>query len=117
MSACPDDKWPVWREFDWQAQIPSTGNISFVAKTAATQSDLATAASAPLATATTTTDAPNWDMAVIDSTATSAFKSVSPPIASQKYLRIATTLNPTSDNKASPTLLNWEVHYDCVDNQ
>jgi len=117
MAACPDDKWPVWREFDWQAQIPDTGNITFAAKTAATQSDLTAAPSAPLATATTSTTTPNWDMAIIDSTGASAFKNVDPPITSQKYLRIATTLNPTSDHKASPTLLNWEVHYDCTDLQ
>lgn len=114
---CPDAKWPVWREFDWQAQIPASADITFVAKTASSLSELATADSAPLATATTTTNTPNWDIAIIDSTATSAFKNVSPPITSQKYLRIATTLNPTSDSKASPTLSTWEVHYDCVDNQ
>ena len=30
-------------------------------------------------------------------------------------LRVTITLNPTADKKASPTLMQWKVQYDCVD--
>ena len=51
---CPSDQRPIWRELDWQAQIPDTSNITFTVQTSDTQAGLATAQSAALATATTT---------------------------------------------------------------
>ena len=117
MANCPSDKRPIWREFDFQAQIPNSSTIVFVAQTADTASGLTAAQSAPLATATSSTDLPNWDVAIVDTTTSGAFQKVNPPIVSKNYLRVATTLTPTTDLKASPTLLNWEVHYDCVFSQ
>jgi len=117
MANCPSDKSPIWREFDWQAQIPASSDIKFTVQTAALQSDLTKAPSVTLATATTSTDVPNWDVAIIDTTSGGAFKKVDPPLTSRTYLRVATTLDPTTDLKASPTLINWEVHYDCVFSQ
>jgi hypothetical protein len=117
MANCASDKRPIWREFDWQAQVPTTSNITFKVQTADSAADLTAAQSVALATATTSTDLPNWDVAIIDTTVSGAFHKVDPAILSKNYLRVATTLNPTSDNKASPTLINWEVHYDCVYSQ
>lgn len=117
MASCPHGQNPIWREFDWQAQIPSTGSISFAVQTASTASSLTQAPSAPLTTATTSTNLPNFDAAMIDTGTAGAFRQVTPQLSSLTYLRVATTLNPTTDNKSSPTLINWEVHYDCVDAQ
>ena len=117
MATCPSDKRPVWREFDWQSQVPSTADITFNVQTADLQSGLTSAKSVQLAKATSSTDLPNWDVAIIDTTSGGAFQKVDPPLISRTYLRVATTLNPTTDLKASPTLINWEVHYDCVYSQ
>ena len=114
---CASDQQPVWRELDWQAQIPDTSDVKFTVQTSATSAGLATAKSVPLATATTTTPLPNFDVAIIDTTTGGAFQKVDPPLTSLTYLRIVATLDPTSDNKNSPTLIAWEVHYDCVDSQ
>jgi hypothetical protein len=117
VAQCPSGQGPIWREFDWQAQIPATSNITFTVQSTANQASLATSPSAALATATTSTALPNFDVAIIDTTAGGAFQTLNPPLTSQTYLRIVATLNPTTDDKASPTLIAWEVHYDCVDNQ
>lgn len=113
MANCPADQRPIWREFDWQAQIPSSADITFNVQTADLASGLTSAPSVLLAKATTSTALPNFDVAIIDTTGGGAFETVNPPLMSKQYLRVATTLDPTSDNKDSPTLINWEVHYDC----
>ena len=114
---CPSDQRPIWREFDWQSQIPNTSTIEFKIQTSDTQANISRARSVDLASSTTSTDVPNWDVAIIDTASGGAFQKVDPPLTSLPYLRIAATLNPTSDNKASPTMIAWEVHYDCVDSQ
>jgi hypothetical protein len=114
-SCCPTGMLPVWRELQWQAQIPNTANITFTVATAADASSLGTATLVPLAQSFVDTTLPNWDGAFIDTTAGSAFFDASPQLASQKSLRIAVTLNPTTDLKASPVLSTWQVLYDCQD--
>jgi hypothetical protein len=114
---CGSGQLPVWREFDWQAEIPTGTNITFSAQTADVPSDFAKAQSAPLATATTSTVMPGWDAAIIETTVAGAFHSASPRIVSLGILRVTVTLNPSADKKAAPTLTGWQVGYDCLDRQ
>jgi hypothetical protein len=111
---CAADMLPVWREFQWQAVIPSSANITFTAATAEDTTGLATATAVPLATAENDTVLPNWDTAFIDTT-NGAFYHVEPTVGSLRSLRIGVTLNPTTDRKGSPILSSWQVAYDCLD--
>jgi hypothetical protein len=104
-----------WREFDWQDQIPDTSSIDFAAQTADSPAALATVASVKLAHMTTGTTLPSWDVAIMDAKTAGAFKSATPPVVSQNMLRVTITLNPTADKKATPTLMQWKVQYDCLD--
>jgi hypothetical protein len=111
---CAKGKLPVWREFQWQALVPITADITYTAATAAKASELATATAVPLAKTTSGTTLPNWDTAFID-TSDGVFYNASPRVASLDLLRIAVTLNPTTDLKGTPTLSSWKATYDCVD--
>ena len=113
-SVCEKGKRVAWREFDWQGATPDTSSIEFSAQTAETAAALATAQSVALAKQTTSTVLPNWDVAILDAKTSGAFKTATPPIVSQSLLRVTITLNPTTDKKASPILMQWKVQYDCV---
>ncbi|HET9934210.1 MAG TPA: hypothetical protein VFQ35_26090 [Polyangiaceae bacterium] len=108
---------PVWRELDWQASIPTGASIDFSGQTASTVAGLASAQSVKLGSATTSTALPAWDVAVIETSTDGAFRTANPRIASASQFRLTVTLNPTSDQKASPTLSQWKVQYDCVDTE
>jgi hypothetical protein len=54
---------------------------------------------------------------VIETSTSGAFRNAKPRVASASQLRLTVTLNPTSDQKASPTLSQWKVQYDCVDTE
>jgi hypothetical protein len=116
-SQCASGQLPVWREFDWKAEIPSGTNITFSGQTANALADFATAQSAPLATATSSTVLPGWDVAILETTLAGAFQSANPRIVSLGTLRVTVTLNPSADKKAAPTLTGWQVAYDCLDRQ
>jgi hypothetical protein len=119
LARCPPQTLPVWKEFDWQAQIPAGTNIVFSAQSGTTAATLLPAMPLLLATATTsTTTGPmmqNFDLAYIDTgpKGTGAFDVASPPVASASLLRVTITLNPTPDFQQTPTLNQWRVQYDC----
>jgi hypothetical protein len=116
---CPTGLRPVWRELDWQATIPTTSSIAFSAQTAAPPPDGGTPSYAGvqavvLASATTSTTLPGFDVALIDVSPGGAFETASPPVVSAGDLRLTITLQPTSDGSATPVLLAWQVKADCV---
>jgi len=114
-ATCAKGKRPAWREFDWQDSIPSTASIDFWAQTAETTAALASAQLVTVASDTTGTVLPAWDVALLDTTTGGVLRTASPPVISKNILRMTITLNPTTDKKASPTLMQWKVQYDCVD--
>jgi hypothetical protein len=121
--ACPSGTHVVWRELDWQASIPSSAAITFSAQTTDSPADggpsnYAGVQSVSIAHATTNTNLPAWDAAIIDATGGSpgskgAFNSATPPVTSKGNLRLTITLNPTADLMSSPTLMQWRVIADC----
>ena len=115
VAECGQGKRPAWREFNWQDQVPSTASIDFEAQTADTVAALAAATRVAAGTDTASTALPAWDTALLDTGTGGVLRSVSPPQISKNVLRMTITLNPTSDKKASPTLMQWKVQYDCVD--
>ena len=114
-STCGKGQRPVWRQFDWQDSIPNTASIVFTAQTADTLAALTTAQVVPVANVTTSTVLPAWDVALLDTASGGVLRTASPPVISKNILRMTITLNPTADKKASPTLIQWKVQYDCVD--
>lgn len=111
---CAADTQPVWREFQWQAVVPNSADITFEVATATDVAELDAATVTPLAVAESDTVLPNWDVALID-TEEGAFRSADPPQVSLQTLRVIITLNPSEDLKASPLLSKWRVMYDCLD--
>jgi hypothetical protein len=114
-STCGKGQRPKWREFDWQDSIPSTASIVYSAQTADTLAAIPAAQVVPVVTMTTSTALPAWDAALLDTTTGGVFASAVPPVLSKNILRMTITLNPTTDKKAAPTLMQWKVQYDCVD--
>jgi hypothetical protein len=118
-SSCPPGSRVVWREIDWQASIPSTASIDFSAQTAEFPADgglpdYSAVQVVALATATTSTVPLGVDAALIDTGTTGAFNLATPPVVSRGNLRLTVTMNPTSDMKSAPTLLQWQVKADCL---
>ena len=112
---CPVGKHVKWRFFYWEDTIPAvdagvtSANIVFAAQTAQTQAGLATAPSVTLATVTTT----NLTFVGVDVGAALA----TIPSPSYDFLKLTFTLNPSSDHQTAPTLLAWQLTYDCVDSE
>ena len=106
---CPANQKLTWREVDWQAAIPASASIVFKAATSDDVAGFSTAQSVAVATATSSTVLPNWDVGLIP------FQVASPPITSKSMLRVTVTLNPTSTKTSSPSLSQWRVVYDCSD--
>jgi hypothetical protein len=123
-ASCSDGNKPVWREFDWQASIPSPASGSSIVIGAQSGPDLLHLLPAtPVTVATTTTstntgsNGQNFDAALIDTGAShtapvGAFNTAQ--VESQNVLRITITMNPTADELKAPTLLQWKVQYDCA---
>jgi hypothetical protein len=121
-SSCPQGARPVWRELDWQALVPDTASIDFSAQTAQTPTDggapnYSTAQLVLLATATVNS-VPIGERALIDTGMAAgtmgAFNLATPPVMSRDNLRLTVTLHPTSDRRAAPTLVEWQVKADCL---
>jgi hypothetical protein len=112
-SDCPEGTLPLWREFQWQAEIPNSASIQYKVGTAEKTTALASATLVDLATTSSSTTLPLWDTALIETTTAGAFISANPRIGSEQTLRVEVTLNPTTDLKASPKLNHWQVVYDC----
>ncbi len=121
--SCGTGKSIKWREFDWQANMPAGTSISFGAQSGATTSTLLNASPVALATTTTSTNLPNYDAAIIDTSSggttsgTGPFNLASPAIRSDNVLRVTITMNPDSTGTLTPLLINWKVQYDCTDSQ
>jgi hypothetical protein len=123
IASCPKATAPVWREFDWQAVVPSGAGIVFQAQSGDTAMSLLPAPALTIATASMSTNTgamnQNYDVAFIDTglSGTGAFNTASPKVVSRDILRLTITLNPTPDHLQAPTLLQWKVQYDCVPDQ
>jgi hypothetical protein len=137
-AVCPAGYRPRWRWFQWADTTPSDSNIVFQAWTADTEAQLGTEFTPPLPaslwTSTTANPGPanpvpapnppyavDVDPALVAAGVPTWNASVSPPATpkagSYAWLRVAMTLNPSSDKKSAPTLLAWQQNYDCVSSE
>jgi hypothetical protein len=117
--SCPTGYLVKWRELDYQATFPTAvgSSIVFAAQTG-TAGNLASYLPQPtplaLVTATTNTALPNNDVVLLDTSPGGTGKFTVAGIASGTGLRLTVTMNPSTDQHASPTLLSWKVVYDCA---
>lgn len=113
---CPPGKKPVWRLFEWQALAPSDTKIEFRARTADTLADLSAAPQASLADflgpQTPAPPLPWWGADV-----ESKLAQLVPARTSKRFLRVTMTLRPSTDQKATPTLVAWRQAYSCDANE
>jgi hypothetical protein len=122
-ATCPVDKVPVWREFDWQGDVPAGTNIAFSAQSGDSVATLLPVVPVIIATATTSTVTgpvgTAYDVALIDTgmTGAGAFNTASPAVLSSTALRVTIALNPTTDKQQAPRLEHWKVQYDCLASQ
>jgi hypothetical protein len=120
---CPTGESIAWREFDWQATIPTGTNVVFAAQSGPNASGLLNATPVNIGTATTSTNLPAYDAAIIDTstggttTGTGPFNKASPPVRSDTLLRVTITMNPDTNGTVTPTLKSWKVQYDCTASQ
>jgi hypothetical protein len=119
-ATCKIDTVPVWREFDWQAEIPDGTSLDIFAQTGDSLAILAPTVPVQLAHSDTSTDTgpskTSYDIALIDtgSDGKGAFSVATPRVLSKNLLRVTLTLNPSSDKQTAPRLSHWKVQYDCV---
>jgi len=119
-ASCAQGLAPYWREFDWQADVPSGTSIDFAAQSGPDAASLSPSAPLKLGSTTASTNkgpgGTNYDAVLIDTGkgGTAPFDVASPPVASQDLLRVTITLNPTTDKRSAPTLTAWKIQYDCL---
>jgi hypothetical protein len=111
VAECSKGQKPVWQMLQWKATLPTGTSIDFTAASAATSTALATAVTVTAGQATTSTSGTAWSVNPINLDA----KLKAAGVGSQTYLRIVSTLKPSSDTLSTPTLSNWRVVYDCLD--
>jgi hypothetical protein len=110
----------AWRQLQWHALIPSSSSISFSVQTASAPDDGGAIdwMSVPSTLAATANiDSPANlppDVVDLDTGDGGVFFSAMPPLVPGDQLRVTVTLNPTADGFKSPTLLSWDVTYDCA---
>ncbi len=118
-ATCAAGTRPIWRELDWQATIPDTASVVFAAQSADPSADggppdYGATMPVELATATTSTVLPGFDVALIDTGTTGAFNLATPAAVSRSNLRLTVTMSPTSDTTKPPTLIQWQIKADCL---
>ncbi len=100
---------PRWGLFSFHLSTPSTSQIAFAAKTAATVAELPAAMSISLVTST----ADNYGMAPASVDVGAELEAAQVQF-SLAYLRVSMTLSPSADGMVAPVLHDWEQRYSCV---
>lgn len=112
-ASCADGTIPVWRFFEWKADVPSGATIQFGVQTRSSASG-AWQPETPLSMAEAQ-HVPNLDpdqWVHGDATADDVLHSAG--YASGLQLRVTMTFNPNAAGTAAPTLKSWRQLFDCV---
>lgn len=111
-AACDEGMEPVWLDLGYKATLPGNATVSFRARTALSQAELATESYATLGTATAATAT----CPVTTSCALDAFTALGVERAKLPVLELEYTLTPSSAGAAA-TLNDWHLTYTCRDNE
>lgn len=122
--SCPAGSTPSWGLWSWNASTPLDSRIEFYVQTAATQAELDTAPLDPLrfsnppgpaaltgkpAVASAGVPDTQGGAASVGEALSAAGRALAHP-----YLRVTSTLIPSSDGKQTPTLATWNQQFSCV---
>ncbi|MBV9947820.1 MAG: hypothetical protein JOZ69_13280 [Myxococcales bacterium] len=108
---CPPGEAVVWHHLLWKDATPADSSIVFQVRTAASSAGLVMAPEVPLAISSTAlgdSSTTTWQGADIGAAIQAAH------LVSGPYLDLDITLVPSSDGTLPPTLVAWDVQYDCA---
>jgi hypothetical protein len=112
---CPTNYRVKWTQFGIKALTPGSGSnwtkISVRAQTAATAADLPAASATAVSAGTMA--GPPADQSV-NFTNFDVSAALGTPANRRAWIRVTMRLEPTTDNKLAPTLIDWRQQYDCV---
>jgi len=111
VAACGTGKKPVWQMVQWKATVPATSSIAFTAASADTLAGLSTATTVAAGQATTSTVGSAWASNSVNLNT----NLVAIGVGSRTYLRVTSSIQPSTDLLSTPNLSNWRVVYDCLD--
>jgi hypothetical protein len=110
LAECSAGYQPQWNFFTYTAQAPQDTTISFRARTAATEAELADATWVDIATATS--DAPSCELTdASEECPVVLYDVLGAASASLEYLELEATLNPTDSE--TPSLNDWQITFSC----
>lgn len=111
IAECADGYKVAWRDFEWQATIPTGTSIDLAVQTKPEEDALYEPdPGASLDSISETTMAGEWvhGSTTVDEALASA------DVGSRSYLRVSMTFNPDADGQISPVLTAWRQNYDCL---
>ncbi len=121
-AVCPENSGPVWAWLMWDANTPSTSNITFDIRTANAEADLATATFKTLA-AKADSSHPICNPATVDGVGVDdpacpviLAAELKPEDGTRLWLELQMTVDPVNAAGAAVKLNNWQITYTCVDN-
>jgi len=124
---CPSGTSVVWTNWTWETDAPGDTRVEFTVRTAETATGLKTAPEDPLEftdppgpisligmPAVAEQGTPNTENGelVVDTTLEKNNRA-----RHNEYLRITSYLKPSTDKLSAPTLLSWNLQFDCLPNQ
>jgi hypothetical protein len=108
IASCPTGTRVKWKNFEWQATLPTGTQIDFYVQTKKLAADSYLPTTAALLKSALPPPPTGWDFADVDA----VLKANN--LASLDYLRVSMTFRPDSAATLAPTLKNWRIVYDCL---
>lgn len=102
---------PIWQFFYYDADVPGDATITIEMRTGNTAAEAAMGAWTPVSTAT------NANPDVIPANAIDLEALFGVAGSQQPYLEMRVVITPTSSGTAAPSLISWDIQYDCAENE
>jgi hypothetical protein len=112
---CPPATGPVWQYLAYDITRPGDSAVKFRARVARTEQDLALATYRDIATAPSSPDV--CPLSGPAPCPADVYKALGIYDAKRPYLELEITVIPTSDNKQTPVVEDWQVTYSCPPNE
>jgi hypothetical protein len=111
---CPEGTKVQWGYLTYETTVPGDAYVKFTVRTADLEADLMTAPSTQVAMAQLMPDTQICALGGPSPCPIDLYTELNgKPQAHQDYLELEMLLNPTSDQKSAPTVLNWNITYSC----
>ena len=111
---CPEGTKVQWGYFTYNTTVPGDSYVKFSIRTADTEAGLPLAIPTLVATAQSVPDTQVCTLGGPAPCPIDLYNELNGlPAAQQDYLELEMYINPTSDSKAAPTVLDWNITYSC----